>query len=294
MKVAAAVAAVLVVAGGVAVWATQGGEDSGSGEVVAAPKGTEGGDKPIVPVGAQDAPSTLTVWEDFRCPACGQFENGFRATIRELEDAGQLKSDYHLATIIDGNMGGRGSLTAGNAALCAQDAGRFRDYHDVLYKNQPPEQSDGFADKKHLIELAGKVDGLVGEKFTRCVNDGTYNDFVRKSNDAFAASGHRGTPTVLLNGKNLADEGDQFTPDAFKKMVQDTAKGKKAAKQTGEGPEKEPGKTPGKEPGKDKEVEKASGEDDGKGTGGRTGKAPGEEVDRAVGGAKTGQAGQAG
>ncbi|MFD7664070.1 DsbA family protein [Streptomyces sp. NPDC059788] len=226
LKVAGAVVAVLVVAGGIGVWAASSGDDSDSGKV-ALPKGTQDSDKPAVPVGKKEAPSTLTVWEDFRCPACAQFEKGFRGAIHELEDSGDLKSDYHLATIIDGSMGGKGSVTAANAALCAQDAGRFREYHDVLYENQPPEQQDRFADKKYLIQLAGKVNGLVGDAFTQCVNDGKYTDFVHKSNSAFTNSGYRGTPTVLLNGKNLADE-KNLTPDGLKKKVRDAAKDKKA------------------------------------------------------------------
>ncbi|MEV5594259.1 thioredoxin domain-containing protein [Streptomyces sp. NPDC052496] len=227
LKVAGAVVAVLAVAGGVGVWAaSSGGDESGSGKV-ALPKGTQDSDKPAVPVGKKEAPSTLTVWEDFRCPACAQFEKGFRGAIHEMEDAGLLKTDYHLATIIDGSMQGKGSVTAANAALCAQDAGRFREYHDVLYENQPPEQQDRFADKKYLKQLAKKVDGLAGDTFDQCVDKGTYTDFVYKSNSAFTNSGYRGTPTVLLNGKNLADE-KNLTPDGLKQKVRDAAKDKKA------------------------------------------------------------------
>ncbi|MFH8343283.1 DsbA family protein [Streptomyces sp. NPDC018045] len=232
-KVAGAVVAVLAVAGGVAVWAASSGDDSGSGKV-ALPKGTRDSDKPAVPVGKKEAPSTLTVWEDFRCPACAQFEKGFRGAIHELEDAGLLKTDYHLATIIDGSMGGKGSVTAANAALCAQDAGRFREYHDVLFENQPPEQQDRFADKKYLIQLAGKVNGLGSDTFTQCVEKGTYTDFVYKSNGAFTNSGYRGTPTVLLNGENLADEKD-LTPDGLKQKVRAAAKDKKASGGSPEG-----------------------------------------------------------
>ncbi|WP_405741029.1 thioredoxin domain-containing protein [Streptomyces sp. NBC_01525] len=229
--VAGAVVLVLAVAGGIAVWASHSGGDEESAKPLAVPKGARGGDKPAVPVGAPGAPSTLTVWEDFRCPACQQFETGFRPVIHELEDAGHLKSEYHLVTIIDGNGGGTGSLNAANAALCAQHAGHFRAYHDVLYSNQPPEQQDAFADKKKLIQLAGKVPGLAGDAFTHCVESGTYNDFVRRSNDAFTKSGFRGTPTVLLNGKDLAKEKNgQFTPADFKKMVLDANKGKPPAK----------------------------------------------------------------
>ncbi|MCB5910520.1 DsbA family protein [Streptomyces pinistramenti] len=229
--VAGAVVVVLAVGGGIAFWASSSGGSEGSAARVTVPKGAVGGARPAVPVGAPDAPSALTVWEDFRCPACRQFETGFRSVIHELEDSGQLRSSYHLATIIDGNAGGMGSLNAANAALCAQNAGKFRDYHDVLYANQPPEQQDKFADKKLLLQLAGKVKGLSSGAFTTCVNDGTYDALVRKSNDAFASSGYRGTPTVLLNGKDLAKEKNgQFTPVEFKKMVLDANKGKQPGK----------------------------------------------------------------
>ncbi|MFK8846063.1 DsbA family protein [Streptomyces sp. Ac-502] len=232
LKVAGAVVAVLAIAGGVGVWAASSSDDdSGSGKV-ALPKGTQDSDKPAVPVGKKEAPSTLTVWEDFRCPACAQFEKGFRGAIHELEDAGLLRTDYHLATIIDGSMRGKGSATAANAALCAQDAGRFREYHDVLYENQPPEQQDRFADKKYLIQLAGKVNGLVSDTFEQCVDKGTYMDFVYKSNSAFTNSGHQGTPTVLLDGKNLAEE-KNLTPDGLKQKVRDAAKDKKAGGASG-------------------------------------------------------------
>ncbi|REK88127.1 hypothetical protein DY245_22850 [Streptomyces inhibens] len=248
--VAGAVVVVLAVGSGIAVWmSSSSGGGSSSDNETARPKQASGGDKPAIPVGAADAPSTLTVWEDFRCPACQQFETGFRPVIHELQDSGQLKNEYHLVTIIDGNSGGKGSLNAANAALCAQDAGRFRDYHDVLYANQPPEPQDKFADKQYLIQLAGKVKGLVTPAFTKCVNDGKYDAFVRKSNDAFANSGYRGTPTVLLNGKDLAKEkGGRSTPADLKKMVLDANKGKQPGKSASPAGSVSPGKSasPGK------------------------------------------------
>ncbi|MFG2529556.1 DsbA family protein [Streptomyces sp. NPDC048516] len=230
--VAGSVVVVLAVAGGIAVWATSAGSGkSSSDKETALPKQAGGGSRPAIPVGAPGAPSTLAVWEDFRCPACQQFETGFRPAIHELQDSGQLKNEYHLVTIIDGNAGGKGSLNAANAALCAQDAGKFRDYHDVLYSHQPPEQEDKFADKQYLLQLAGKVKGLVTPAFTRCVNDGRYDHFAQKSTDAFAKSGYRGTPTVLLNGKDLSKEkGGRITPADLKKMVKDANKGKQPGK----------------------------------------------------------------
>ncbi|GHG02690.1 DsbA family protein [Streptomyces zaomyceticus] len=229
--VSAAVVGVLGLAAVVGVIAAGGDKDSGSdkaGPVVAPSGATEEDAKPAIPTGKSDAPSTLAVWEDFRCPACAQFENAFRDTIHELEATGALKAEYHLATLIDGNMGGSGSLRAANAAACAQDAGKFTAYHDTLYMNQPPEMDDTFGDNAKLIELAAKVPGLDTPAFRSCVNDGTHDSWVVKSNEAFQNGGFRGTPSVLLNGESVFPQkgNEQISPENLKKWVAEANKGR--------------------------------------------------------------------
>jgi protein-disulfide isomerase len=200
--------------------ANSGKEDKSetSGPAVA-PSGAVGKDALAIPVGKDSAKASLAVWEDFRCPACQAFEKTYRATIHELGDAGQLKVQYHLATLIDGNTRGSGSRHAANAAACAQDAGKFTAYHDVLYDNQPPETEDAFAQDAKLIDLAKKVDGLDTPAFRSCVEDGTHNTWVDKSNAAFQDGGFGGTPTVLLDGKNLIED-RSMTPAKLKQMVE--------------------------------------------------------------------------
>ncbi|MEJ8634379.1 thioredoxin domain-containing protein [Streptomyces sp. NPDC006475] len=234
--VSAAVVAVLGLAAVVGVIAANSGtkKDSGSqAGPLLAPAGVQGKDRLAIPVGADDAPSTLTIWEDFRCPVCAQFENLFRDTIHELVAAGQIKVEYHLATIIDGNMGGSGSLRAANAAACAQDVGDFAPYHDVLFQNQPPEPDDAFGNNDRLIELAGKVEGLDTPGFRSCVEDGKHDSWVAKSNTAFQNGGFRGTPTVLLNGESVfpAKGSEQISPANLKKWVTEANKGKKPGTQ---------------------------------------------------------------
>ncbi|MDT0344683.1 DsbA family protein [Streptomyces litchfieldiae] len=194
---------------------------------VIAAKGGDPDDAPAaepVVVGESDAPVTLAVYEDFRCPACGQFESSFRDTINELTDAGTLKVDYHLVTIIDGNMGGNGSKFAANAALCARDAGKFREYHDVLFENQPAESDDAFADKARLIDLAGDVEGLDTETFRTCVQEGSHDDWVEGSNTGFLNSDYNATPTVLLNGEDIyGDTSDPLTPERLRERVEELA-----------------------------------------------------------------------
>ncbi|WP_333762848.1 DsbA family protein [Streptomyces sp. IBSBF 2390] len=223
--VGASVVCVLALAAVIGVLAANAGKDKGgSAGPAVAPSGAQGKDSLAIPVGKDGAKSTLTVWEDFRCPACQAFEAAYRPTLHELTDAGKLRVEYHLVRLIDGNLGGTGSLRAANAAACAQDAGKFRDYHDVLYANQPKETDDAFGDDARLIELAGKVNGLDTPAFRTCVKDGTHNSWVDKSHAAFKAGNFGGTPTVLLNGKNIYQD-QTMTPAKLKQMVEDAAKG---------------------------------------------------------------------
>lgn len=229
--VSSAVVGVLALAAVVGLIAANVGKDSddtASGPAIT-PSGATGEASLTLPVGASDAPSTLTIWEDFRCPVCAQFENAFRDTITELVEAGQLKVDYHLATIIDGNLGGKGSLRAANAAACAQDVGKFAPYHDVLFRNQPPEPDDAFAKNSRLIELAGEVKGLDTPEFRSCVEEGTHDSWVQKSDTAFREGGFQGTPTALLNGESIfPKKGDeQISVENLKKWVLEANKGKK-------------------------------------------------------------------
>ncbi|MEU1021673.1 thioredoxin domain-containing protein [Streptomyces sp. NPDC005904] len=225
--VGAAVVGVLGLAAVVGLLAAGSGDDEkDTSGPVAVPKGATGQDELTLPLGKADAKSTLTIWEDFRCPACKGFEDAYRSTVHDLADQGKLKVEYHLATLIDGNMGGSGSLRAANAAACAQDAGRFPAYHDVLFKNQPAETDDAFAKNDKLIELAAQVDGLVTDTFKKCVEDGAHDKWVTKSNKAFRDAKLQGTPTVLLNGKNIfSDQRNPLTPQKLRRLVQDADKG---------------------------------------------------------------------
>ncbi|MER7761891.1 thioredoxin domain-containing protein [Streptomyces sp. NPDC097619] len=223
LVVAGAVVGVLGLAAVVGLIAANAGKDGGKSTAgpVVAPSGATGKDALAVQTGKDGAPSTLTVWEDFRCPACKAFEDTYRQTVHELEAKGQLKVEYHLVTLIDNNMGGTGSLKAANAAACAQDVGKFPAYHDVLFVNQPQEVDDAYGRNAKLIELAAKVPGLDTPAFRSCVEDGTHNSWVDKSYQAFRAGSFRGTPTVLLDGKDIfSDQANPLTPAKLKQQVE--------------------------------------------------------------------------
>ncbi|GAA0277677.1 thioredoxin domain-containing protein [Streptomyces polychromogenes] len=225
LVVGGAVVGVLGLAAVVGVIAANTGKgDKSAKGPVAAPSGATGKDALAIQTGKDGAKSTLTIWEDFRCPACKAFEDNYRDTLHDLENRGLLKIEYHLVTLIDGNMRGSGSLNAANAAACAQDAGKFSAYHDVLFVNQPQETDDAYAKSAKLLELSGKVDGLDTPAFRSCVEGGTHNSWVAKSHEAFRAGKFKGTPTVLLDGKDIfGDQANPLTPQKLKEKVEANA-----------------------------------------------------------------------
>ncbi|MFE7529500.1 DsbA family protein [Kitasatospora sp. NPDC057542] len=217
--------AVLALAAGVA-FAVGGSSGSGSNAAngpLVVPANASGTDGTVITYGRADAPHTLDVYEDFRCPFCEQLETTTGKAIQQLADDGTYKVEYHLATFLDNNLGGKGSRTALAAAGAALNEGvdKFKAFHDVLYANQPDERSDAFGDVNHILDLAGQVPGLKTDGFVKAVQDGTYAPWAAKVNEEFNKSDVTGTPTVKLDGKKLdvLTGGKAVAPEQFTAMV---------------------------------------------------------------------------
>ena len=153
--------------------------------------------------GPASAPHTLTIFEDFRCPFCKALETGSASVYKAYAANGQLRVLFHPVTLIDANSNGSGSLQSGNASVCAATAGKFIEYHDVLFANQPEETTDGYSSNATLIDLAKKVAGLDSPTFESCVNGGTYKGLVQQNWKDFNSLKLQGTPTLMLDGKAL-------------------------------------------------------------------------------------------
>lgn len=147
---------------------------------------------------------TLDIYEDFQCPACAQFEHIMGSTVNDLAQQGKIKVVYHLKTIIDGNLGTTHSLTMGNAAMCAADAGKFQPFHDDVYANMPAQEGQGWtqAQTKAFAEKAG-ITGSALDTWTTCVDEKKYSAYVESTEEASNKAGITGTPTVLLAGQKV-------------------------------------------------------------------------------------------
>ncbi len=144
-------------------------------------------------------PVVIDLYEDFMCPVCHVFETESGATMKQWVADKKVTIRYHPVAILNRSSNGTNySTRASGAAAAAAIGGKFSEYHDVLYANQPTENSDGLPDAK-LIELGTSV-GL-GDKFATAVRDKTYDTWADKVTDTFSSRGYSGTPTILVAGK---------------------------------------------------------------------------------------------
>jgi protein-disulfide isomerase len=86
---------------------------------------------------------------------------------------------------------------AAEAAMCANEQGKFWEYHDSLFKNQQNLGVDG------LKEQAKSV-GLDGGKFDQCLTSGKFAEAVKKDQAAGKDLGIKGTPAFFINGRELS------------------------------------------------------------------------------------------
>lgn len=159
--------------------------------------------------GSTEPKAVLSLYEDFLCPACGNFERAFGPTISKLIDTGAVAADYHMVSILDAQGDGYSSR-AGAAAYCVADESidAFRRFHTALYTKelQPQEGGAVYPDNARLIELARQA-GAAGS-VPDCINKGTYVELVQ---GMAAATNIRSTPTVRINGEDY----EYSTPDAL-------------------------------------------------------------------------------
>ncbi|GAY16583.1 thioredoxin domain-containing protein [Mycobacterium sp. shizuoka-1] len=152
--------------------------------------------------GTDEPKAVLSLYEDFQCPHCRDFEKTFGPTITKLVDSGAVATDYNMVAILNSPTNKNYSTRAANAAYCVADVDKeaFLRFHGALFAQQPEEGSSGAPDNNSLIETARQA-GVPTDKVSSCINSGKYSDMV---NGLAAASKISATPTIRLNGEDIS------------------------------------------------------------------------------------------
>ena len=93
------------------------------------------------------------------------------------------------------------SKWAAEASECANDQGKFWEYHDYLFDHQNGENLGTFS-KDNLKGFAATL-GLDANTFNQCLDSGKYTDIVAQDTSIAQTIGVRSTPTFVVNGQPI-------------------------------------------------------------------------------------------
>ncbi len=151
-----------------------------------------GNGSPIL--GDPNAPVTLIEFGDYQCHFCNvHFHNTEHALIENFIETGKVKMIFKDFTII-----GPDSINAAHGAHCANEQGKFWDYHDILYNNWTGE-NNGWASSQNLLRFAQEID-LDIDQWSECMLDGRYSQIISDSSKDARDLGITGTPAFFVIG----------------------------------------------------------------------------------------------
>ncbi|WP_127126513.1 thioredoxin domain-containing protein [Georgenia sp. SYP-B2076] len=146
---------------------------------------------------------TIDVYLDYTCPHCADFEKINGADVDELVSTGKATVVYHPIPLLDqsGDLSGFSGRAVNAAATVADKApeayNAFQKALFALYANATDPNPTG--EQIAAAAVQAGVPQAVADTFTA----GTFKDWAKASLEQFAKDGYRGTPTVLINGKDF-------------------------------------------------------------------------------------------
>jgi len=145
-------------------------------------------------LGNKDAKVKVIEFADFQCPFCSQwFKNVEPNLISDYVKTGKIAFYWRDYPFL-----GQESNFAASAARCANEQGKFWDFHDYLYNHQGQENSGTFS-KDNLKKFAADM-GLNTDQFNSCLDADKYSKDAQTDLSDGQKAGVNGTPTVFVNG----------------------------------------------------------------------------------------------
>ena len=143
-------------------------------------------------LGSAEAQITIVEFGDYQCEACYHWFHNTRDTlIDNYIETGKAKLIF-----VDLPFIGQDSRIAAQASYCAEDQGKYWEYHEILYIFQEGENS-GWADRDRLNSFAFSLDMNMDE-FNDCIDSSKYAKRVQANYDEAVKNGVQGTPTFII------------------------------------------------------------------------------------------------
>ncbi len=152
-------------------------------------------------VGEANAPITIVVFSDFLCPWCKQVADNLQQNFPKWNDKVVVYyKSFPLDKFCNPSIAKTvhpGSCWTALGGVCAQAQGKFWEYHDQVYADQPKDPSSST-----VMSLASQA-GLDTVALKQCMMQIPNQSKVRKLIKQASSLGITGTPVIFINGHRL-------------------------------------------------------------------------------------------
>lgn len=174
-------------------------------------------DDPII--GNSDAPITIIEFSDFQCPFCARFHTQTLPVIlEEYIEKGKVKlvfRDFPIQSIHPN------ALPASVAAECANDQGKFREMHDILFEKQNEWNKLETTETLSLFSQYASNMQLDQKIFDSCLTSGKHIPEIQNDLNDGRDYGVTGTPGFFIGNEKIGfTELKGAQPfESFKKII---------------------------------------------------------------------------
>ena len=146
-------------------------------------------------LGNPSAQITIVEFGDYQCHQCYNWFHNTKPTVfQNYVDTGKANFVFMDLAFL-----GRDSPKAAQASYCAEDQGKYWEYHNQLYTAQESQIDNGWANSERLKAFAFSL-SLDMELFDSCLDSGKYTKRVQYNIAEAKKLGASGTPTFFIVG----------------------------------------------------------------------------------------------
>jgi len=162
--------------------------------------------------GSPDAPVTVVEVSDYGCGSCRDFnQRSVPALEAQYIETGKVR--WFVMPFAISSQSGMLTLPSAVSAFCANEQGRFFDYHASIFALQT---SPDFNSESGFSEVASELNMDLDE-FSSCLADNDYGDVIVRNVQAAQAARLAKTPTLFINGRRL--EGSYPNLSSYQQVI---------------------------------------------------------------------------
>jgi protein-disulfide isomerase len=142
--------------------------------------------------GPASAPVTIVEFSDFQCPFCSRITPTLDQVVSKYGNKVRLVFRQFPLPMHPN------AAKAAEAALCANEQGKFWEMHDAMFKDQGGLAVDALKTK------AAAISGINAANFNSCLDSGKQTPAVQADMKAGNKAGVNGTPAMFVNGRFIS------------------------------------------------------------------------------------------